>query len=118
MRLFKGYTIFLVLFIVQQVIVHIVIQLPDKAVICSDDGSRWIFCDCKLVAPMYVVHVVATMQTGAIARGVFIKTTKKTTLSHEFKYMGAKMMASFSKKAKVTKYCSSDDCDENSSPKN
>lgn len=35
---------------------------------------------------MYFIHVFVTMQTAAIPRAVFIKTSKKTTLTHEFKW--------------------------------
>jgi hypothetical protein len=34
---------------------------------------------------MYFFHVFATMQTGYAARLVFIKTTKATTMTDEFK---------------------------------
>jgi len=35
---------------------------------------------------MFIVHVFTTMQTAAIVRAVFIKTTKKTTMAQEYRH--------------------------------
>lgn len=40
--------------------------------------------DCKLTTPIFITHVLTTMQTAAMVRSVFIKTTKKAT-SEEMK---------------------------------
>lgn len=34
---------------------------------------------------MFIVHVFTTMQTAAMVRVVFIKTTKKTTMAQEYR---------------------------------
>jgi hypothetical protein len=38
-----------------------------------------------LTTPIYMTHVFTTMQTAAIVRCVFIKTTKKFEKTHEYK---------------------------------
>lgn len=50
-------------------------HVPD-GVECNLDGSGWCFVTCWLNIPIFVTHIFTTMQTCAIIRTVFIKTSK------------------------------------------
>ena len=65
---------------------HVVINHSKGKVSCKPDGKGWIFCSCLLTTPMFIVHVFNTMQTAAIVRAVFIKTTKKTTTAQDYRH--------------------------------
>jgi hypothetical protein len=58
-----------------------------ESVECWDKGkySGWCFHDCRLTLPIYMSHVFTTMQTAAIVRVVFIKTTKKWSVIDDAK---------------------------------
>lgn len=99
----------MVIFIIQQIVAHTTIKLAAGGVRCADDGYRWEFCSCKYVFFMYFFHVFATMQTGYAARLVFIKTTKATTMTDEFKNIKSGFGAFLLKKVSQHQYCTDSD---------
>jgi len=50
-------------------------RMPD-AIGCSENGEGWCFKTCWLNIPIFVTHILTTMQTCAVVRMVFIKTSK------------------------------------------
>ena len=54
------------------------------AVQCAPDGDHWIFADCSARLWVQFLHVFTTMQCGAMARVVFIKSIKKVENSETF----------------------------------
>lgn len=58
---------------------HSILKFIPGQVTCHENGEGWCFETCLLTTPIYMTHVLTTMQTAAMVRSVFIKTTKKVT---------------------------------------
>lgn len=67
----------MVLNIIKVAVNHSLIQHMGEEITCHPEGEGWCFHTCLLTTPIYMTHVLTTMQTAATARSVFIKTTKK-----------------------------------------
>lgn len=68
-------------FLVCMNVVKLCVNLPlmnrlEDQVGCSSTGDGWCFRTCWLNIPIFVTHILTTMQTCAVIRMVFIKTSK------------------------------------------
>jgi hypothetical protein len=77
-----------VLYSVKHAVNHALIQHSGGAVSCTEDNRSWCFTKCSLATPVFITHVFTTMQTAAIVKIVFIKTTKKFTYTQAFEALG------------------------------
>jgi hypothetical protein len=66
--------------IIKTIVNHTLIAEYPTKIQCGLEGMGWCFTSCWLTTPIYMTHVLTTMQTAAIVRAVFIKTTKKATM--------------------------------------
>ena len=71
----------IVLNIIKIVTNQMIIKHAGEHVECHEDGEGWCFNKCAFTTPVFITHVLTTMQTAGIVRAVFIKTTKKAQKS-------------------------------------
>jgi len=76
-RYICWYTFLIVLNIIKTVTNQLIINHADDVLQCRENDKGWCFTSCAFTTPVFMTHVLTTMQTAGIVRAVFIKTTKK-----------------------------------------
>ena len=71
------------------VLITIFILLSDdihssELVGCSPEGDEWRFTSCGVRFAISFMHVFTSMQSAAMARGIFVKSMKKARATKEF----------------------------------
>lgn len=76
-RFICWYTFLVVLNIIKTLTNQLIINHAGDVLQCRENGKGWCLTKCAFTTPVYMTHVLTTMQTAGIVRAVFIKTTKK-----------------------------------------